>query len=85
MSTILVTGASGRYRREVARLQRRRAVFQSPFIFCQIDQPLNRYERDRSGRSRALAIQADLGREQDVVRLFDTAARRLGADRGPGQ
>jgi NAD(P)-dependent dehydrogenase (short-subunit alcohol dehydrogenase family) len=31
-----------------------------------------------SAGGRACAIQADLGREQDVVQLFDTAARELG-------
>jgi NAD(P)-dependent dehydrogenase (short-subunit alcohol dehydrogenase family) len=78
MSTIIVTGASGGIGAEVARLASARGV---PVVvhFLQNKRAAEALvEQIVSAGGRALALQADIGREQDVVRLFDTAARELG-------
>jgi NAD(P)-dependent dehydrogenase (short-subunit alcohol dehydrogenase family) len=78
MSTILVTGASGGIGAEVARLASARGV-PVAIHFLRNERAAESLAKEIvAAGGRALAIQADIGGEQDVVRLFDTAARELG-------
>jgi NAD(P)-dependent dehydrogenase (short-subunit alcohol dehydrogenase family) len=72
VSTILVTGA------EVARLASARGVPVAVHYLRNKKAAEALVTEIVSVGARALAIQADLGSEQDVIRLFDTAARELG-------
>ena len=78
MSTILVTGASGGIGGEVARLVSARGVPVAVHYLRNKKAAEELVTEIASAGGRALGIQADLGREQDVVRLFDTAAREQG-------
>jgi NAD(P)-dependent dehydrogenase (short-subunit alcohol dehydrogenase family) len=78
MSTILVTGASGGIGAEVARLASARGVPVAVHYLRNKKAAKSLAQEIVSAGGRALPIQADLGREQDVVRLFDSAARELG-------
>jgi NAD(P)-dependent dehydrogenase (short-subunit alcohol dehydrogenase family) len=78
MSTILVTGASGGIGAEVARLASARGVPVAVHYLRNKKAAEVLVTEIVSSGGRAVAIQADLGREQDVVRLFDTPARELG-------
>jgi NAD(P)-dependent dehydrogenase (short-subunit alcohol dehydrogenase family) len=78
MSTILVTGASGGIGAEVARLASARGEPVAVHYLRNKETAEALVTEIVSAGGRALAIQADLGHEQDVVRLFDTAARELG-------
>jgi NAD(P)-dependent dehydrogenase (short-subunit alcohol dehydrogenase family) len=78
MSTIIVTGASGGIGAEVARLASARGVPVAIHFLQNKRAAAALVEEIVAAGGRALAIQADIGREQDVVRLFDTAARELG-------
>jgi NAD(P)-dependent dehydrogenase (short-subunit alcohol dehydrogenase family) len=78
MSTIIVTGASGGIGAEVARLASARGVPVAVHFLQNKRAAEALVEQIDSAGGRALALQADIGREQDVVRLFDTAARELG-------
>ena len=78
MSTIVVTGASGGIGAEVARLASARGV-PVAVHFLRNKKAADSLVHEIVARGgRALAIPADLGREQDVVRLFDAAASELG-------
>ena len=78
MSTIIVTGASGGIGAEVARLASVRGVSVAVHFLQNKRAAEALVEEIVSTGGRALALQADIGREQDVVRLFDTAAHELG-------
>jgi NAD(P)-dependent dehydrogenase (short-subunit alcohol dehydrogenase family) len=78
VSTILVTGASGGIGAEVARLASARGVPVAVHYLRNKKAAEALVTEIVSVGARALAIQADLGSEQDVIRLFDTAARELG-------
>lgn len=78
MSTILVTGASGGIGAEVARLASARRVPVAIHFLQNKPAAESLAKEIVAAGGRALAIQADIGGEQDVVRLFDTAARELG-------
>jgi NAD(P)-dependent dehydrogenase (short-subunit alcohol dehydrogenase family) len=78
MSTILVTGASGGIGAEVARLASARGLPVAVHYLRNKKAAEALVNEIASAGGRALGIQADLGREQDVIRLFDTAARELG-------
>jgi NAD(P)-dependent dehydrogenase (short-subunit alcohol dehydrogenase family) len=78
MSTIVVTGASGGIGAETARLASRRGMAVAVhYLHNQKAADAVVAEIVAAGGS-AYAIPADIGREEDVVRLFDTAASRLG-------
>jgi NAD(P)-dependent dehydrogenase (short-subunit alcohol dehydrogenase family) len=78
MSTIVVTGASGGIGAETARLASRRGrAVAVHYLHNQKAADAVVAEIVAAGGS-AYAIPADIGREEDVVRLFDTAASRLG-------
>ena len=78
MSTIVVTGASGGIGAEVARLAAARGVPVAVHFLQNKRAAEALVEEIVSAGGRALAFQADIGGEQDVVRLFDRAARELG-------
>jgi NAD(P)-dependent dehydrogenase (short-subunit alcohol dehydrogenase family) len=78
VSTILVTGASGGIGAEVARLAAARRVPVAVHYLQNKKTAEALVTEIVSAGGRALAIPADIGREQDVVRLFDTAERELG-------
>jgi len=78
VSTILVTGASGGIGAEVARLASGRGLRVAVHFLRNKPAAEAFVQEIVSAGGRAFAIQADIGREQDVVRLFDTAARELG-------
>jgi NAD(P)-dependent dehydrogenase (short-subunit alcohol dehydrogenase family) len=78
MSTILVTGASGGIGAEVARLASARRVPVAIHFLQNKPAAESLAKEIVAAGGRALAIQADLGKEHDVLRLFDTAAHELG-------
>src|SRR5579863_40582 len=78
MSTILVTGASGGIGAETARLASARGVPVAVHFLQNRPAAESLAQEIVSAGGRALAIHADLGREQDVVRMFDTAVGELG-------
>ena len=78
MSSILVTGASGGIGAEVARLAAARGVPVAVHFLRNKLAVESLVKEIESAGGRALAIHADLGKEQDIVRLFDTATRELG-------
>ena len=78
MPTIIVTGASGGIGAEVARLASARGVPVAVHFLQNKRAAEALVEEIVSAGGRALALQADIGREQGVVRLFDRAARELG-------
>jgi NAD(P)-dependent dehydrogenase (short-subunit alcohol dehydrogenase family) len=78
MSTILVTGASGGIGAEVARLASARGVPVGVHYLRNKEAAEALVTEIVSAGGRALAIQADLGHEQNVVRLFDITADGLG-------
>ena len=77
MSTIVVTGASGGIGAEVARLAARRGLPVAVHYLRNQEAADALVHEIVSGGGRARAIQADIGREDDIVRLFDAAARDL--------
>jgi NAD(P)-dependent dehydrogenase (short-subunit alcohol dehydrogenase family) len=78
MSTILVTGASGGIGAEVARLASARGLPVAVHYLRNKKAAEALVTEIASAGGRALGIQADLGHEHDVIRLFDMAARELG-------
>jgi NAD(P)-dependent dehydrogenase (short-subunit alcohol dehydrogenase family) len=78
MFTVLVTGASGGIGAEVARLASGRGLPVAVHYLHNKKAAEALVAKIISAGGRAFAIQADIGREQDVVRLFDAAARELG-------
>ena len=78
MSALLVTGASGGIGAEVAHLAPARGLAAAVHYLQNKKAAEALVAEIVSAGGRACAIQADIGREPDVVRLFDTAARELG-------
>jgi NAD(P)-dependent dehydrogenase (short-subunit alcohol dehydrogenase family) len=78
MSTILVTGASGGIGAEVARLSAARGSPVAVHYLQNLKAADSVVQEIVAAGGQACAIQADIGREHDVVRLFDAAARELG-------
>jgi NAD(P)-dependent dehydrogenase (short-subunit alcohol dehydrogenase family) len=78
MSTILVTGASGGIGAEVARLASTHGVPVAVHYLRNKKAAEALVTELASAGGRALPTRPELGREHDVIRLFDTAARELG-------
>jgi NAD(P)-dependent dehydrogenase (short-subunit alcohol dehydrogenase family) len=78
MSTLLVTGASGGIGAEVVRLAHARGLSAAVHYLQNKKAAEALVTEIVSAGGRACAIQADLGHEQDVIRLFDAAGRELG-------
>jgi len=77
MDTLIVTGASRGIGAAVARLAAKQFAVAVNFVTNKIAAQHVVDEINSSG-GRALAIQGDVGRESDILNLFETAERKLG-------
>lgn len=82
MGTLIVTGASRGIGAAVARLAGLRG-YSVAVNYCQAAAEADRVVGEiRDGGGRAFAIQADVAREDQIVGMFETAARELGQIKG---
>lgn len=80
--TLIVTGASRGIGAAIARLAGERGWVVA-VNFCTGEAEAEQVVREiAAGGGRALAIHADVGREEDIVRMFQTAERELGPIKG---
>ena len=78
LGTVVVTGASRGIGAAVARLAAERGYGVAVNFATGADESAEVVRQIISGGGRAVAIQADVSREEDVVRMFVTAERELG-------
>ncbi len=78
LGTVIVTGASRGIGAAVARLAAERGHGVAVNFATGTDDAAEVVRQIISGGGRAVAIQADVSREEDVMRLFVTAERELG-------
>jgi NAD(P)-dependent dehydrogenase (short-subunit alcohol dehydrogenase family) len=76
--TLIVTGASRGIGAAIAKLAGERGFSVAVNFATKADEAHAVGEHIISGGGRARAIQADVSREEDVIRLFETAERELG-------
>jgi NAD(P)-dependent dehydrogenase (short-subunit alcohol dehydrogenase family) len=82
LGTLIVTGASRGIGAAIARLAAERGYAVAANFSTGEADAKKVVEEIVSQRRRAVAIQADVSREEDVVRMFETAERELGPIRG---
>lgn len=78
LGTLIVTGASRGIGAAVARMAGQRGYSVAVNFFTGEREAKKVAEEIVSGGGRALAIRADVARESDIVRMFETAERELG-------
>jgi NAD(P)-dependent dehydrogenase (short-subunit alcohol dehydrogenase family) len=78
LGTLIVTGASRGIGAAIARLAGRRGYSVAVNYSAAEAEARSTVEDIVSSGGRACAIQADIAREEDIVRLFETAERELG-------
>lgn len=82
MGTLIVTGASGGIGAAVAKLAGTRGYAVAVNFYTAEADAKKAVERIVAAGGRAVAIQADISREEQIVRLFQTAERELGPIKG---
>src|SRR6266849_1563076 len=80
--TLIVTGASRGIGAAIAKIAGERGFFVAVNFVNGKGEAAAVAQQIVSAGGRARAIQADVAREEDVIRLFETAERELGAIRG---
>jgi NAD(P)-dependent dehydrogenase (short-subunit alcohol dehydrogenase family) len=78
LGALVVTGASRGIGAAIARLAAVRGYAVAVNFSSEAREAKSVVDEITSGGGRALAIQADVSREEDILRMFETAARELG-------